>query len=179
MIYAAHHSRGSLGACPASNLTFFWRQNYSMKLAIGSDHGGFALKTHLIADLKTRGIELEDVGCDSEASVDYPDYAAAVAKKVSEGTAERGIAICTTGVGVSITANKFSGVRASLCLNVEMARLTRQHNDSSVLCLSQKYTAEEAAQKIMDIWLSTEFEGGRHERRVRKISGFEKPAGEG
>jgi ribose 5-phosphate isomerase B len=144
-----------------------------MKVAIGSDHGGFELKTHLVKELSGRGIEVDDVGCDSVASVDYPDYAAAVAEKVSGSLVDRGIVICMTGIGVSITANKFPRVRAALCLNNEMAKITRLHNDSNVLCLSQKFTDIGDAKKMVDTWLSTGFEGGRHERRVKKIEMYE------
>lgn len=145
-----------------------------MKIAIGSDHGGYALKTFLVDVLNEKGITVEDVGCDSLESVDYPDFAAAVAGKVSDSTADRGIVICTTGIGVSITANKFPNVRASLCFNTEMAEMTRLHNNSNVLCFSQKFTPEKEAAIILDGWLSTKFEGGRHGRRVEKISQIER-----
>lgn len=148
-----------------------------MKVAIGSDHGGYALKSRVVENLEAQGIEFLDVGCNSEESVDYPDFAAAVGQKVADGEVDRGIAICTTGIGVSITANKFRGVRASLCLNGEMATLTRQHNNSNVLCLSQKFTPVDEALQIVDLWLTTEFEGGRHARRVDKISACEDAAG--
>lgn len=144
-----------------------------IKIAIGSDHGGYALKTHLKAVLCEKGIFVDDKGCVDESSVDYPDYAAAVAHDVSTGVADRGMVICTTGIGVSITANKFPGVRASLCHNVEMAQLTRQHNDSNILCLSQRYTTEQDAVAILDAWLDAEFEGGRHLTRVEKIHHYE------
>jgi len=140
-----------------------------MTIAIGSDHGGYNLKNHLIEMLKMKGINVEDLGCYSIESVDYPEYAAAVANEVSCATVEQGIIICTTGIGVSITANKFPRVRAALCLNAEMASMTRQHNDANILCLSQKFTSEEEAARILNAWLSAEFEGGRHERRVNKI----------
>jgi glycine hydroxymethyltransferase len=143
-----------------------------MKIAIGSDHGGFNLKTRLAELLMDKGITVEDLGCDSADSVDYPDYAAAVADEVSNATVDQGIIVCTTGIGVSITANKFPRVRAALCLNKEMASLTRQHNNANVLCLSQKFTAEEDVVEILEAWLGAEFEGGRHERRVKKIKDY-------
>jgi glycine hydroxymethyltransferase len=143
-----------------------------MKIAIGADHGGFTLKNKLIDLLKARDITVEDLGVNSADSVDYPDYAAAVADEVSNATVDQGIIVCTTGIGVSITANKFPRVRAALCTNPEMAALTRQHNNANVLCLSEKFTNDAEAEAILDAWLSAEFEGGRHERRVNKIKHF-------
>ena len=143
-----------------------------MKIAIGSDHGGFNLKTKVAELLLDKGITVEDLGCDSTESVDYPDFAAAVADEVSNGTVDQGIICCTTGIGVSITANKFPRVRAALCLNAEMATMTRQHNNANVLCLSGKFTTDEEATHILEAWLSAEFEGGRHERRVKKIKDY-------
>lgn len=143
-----------------------------MKIVIGSDHGGYRLKRHLIQFLKNDGIDAEDLGCPDEESVDYPDYAAAVAGAISKRTVDRGILVCTTGIGVSISANKFSGVRASLCLNQDMAELTRRHNDSNILCLSQRYTTAEMAEIITRTWLNTEFEKGRHAKRVAKIESY-------
>jgi RpiB/LacA/LacB family sugar-phosphate isomerase len=143
-----------------------------MKIAIGSDHGGFALKTRIAEILLHKGVIVEDLGCDSTESVDYPDFAAAVAEEVSNGTVDQGIVICTTGIGVSITANKFPRVRAALCLNPEMATLTRQHNNANVLCFSERFTPKEDAEAIIDAWLVAEFEGGRHERRVNKIKEY-------
>ncbi|HSR88638.1 MAG TPA: ribose 5-phosphate isomerase B, partial [Pontiella sp.] len=110
-----------------------------MKIAIGSDHGGYTLKKCLVDILKEKGITVEDLGTDSAESVDYPDYAAAVADEVSNASVDQGIIVCTTGIGVSITANKFPRVRAALCMNPEMATMTRQHNNANVLCLSGKF----------------------------------------
>ncbi|MBT8041796.1 MAG: ribose 5-phosphate isomerase B, partial [Pontiella sp.] len=143
-----------------------------MKIAIGSDHGGFNLKARLIDILKEKNIVVQDLGCDSTESVDYPDYAAAVADEVSNATVDQGIIVCTTGIGVSITANKFPRVRAALCMNPEMASMTRQHNNANVLCLSGKFTGDDEAAAILEAWLAAEFEGGRHERRVKKIKDF-------
>ncbi|MCF7818669.1 MAG: ribose 5-phosphate isomerase B, partial [Kiritimatiellales bacterium] len=143
-----------------------------MKIAIGSDHGGFTLKTSLVAVLKKKGIIVEDLGTNNAESVDYSDYAAAVADKVSNAAVDLGVIVCTSGIGVSITANKFPRVRAALCLNAEMATLSRQHNNANVLCLSQKFTTTEVAEGILDAWLAANFEGGRHERRVKKIKDY-------
>ncbi len=143
-----------------------------MKIAIGSDHGGYALKTRVVELLLGKGIVVEDLGCDGTDSVDYPDYSAAVAEKVSNAEVDQGIVICTTGIGVGITANKFPRVRAALCLNADMAALARQHNNANVLALSGKYTQEDELESILDTWLSSEFEGGRHERRVAKIKDY-------
>ncbi len=143
-----------------------------MKIAIGSDHGGFTLKTRLVEILNEKGITVEDLGTDSADSVDYPDYAAAVADEVSNASVDQGIIVCTTGIGVSITANKFPRVRAALCMNPEMATMSRQHNSANVLCLSGKFTTNGDAESILEAWLAAEFEGGRHERRVKKIKDY-------
>lgn len=140
-----------------------------MKIAIGSDHGGFALKNYLVAALKKRDIAVEDVGTTGTESVDYPDFAAAVADKVASAEVDQGIIVCTTGVGVSITANKFPRVRAALCFNPEMATLARQHNNANILCLGGKFIPNAEADLILDAWLTAEFESGRHQRRVGKI----------
>jgi glycine hydroxymethyltransferase len=143
-----------------------------MKIAIASDHGGYALKSHLIELLKEKDVVVADLGPDNTDSVDYSDYAAAVADKVSNASVDQGIIVCTTGIGVSITANKFPRVRAALCMNAEMAALTRQHNNANILCLSEKFTSKEESSAILDAWLSAQFEGGRHERRVNKIKDY-------
>ncbi len=140
-----------------------------MRIAIGCDHGGFELKEFLKKSLKSREVSVEDMGCWSKESVDYPDFAANVARKVSEGDFERGIVVCTSGIGVSIVANKFPNVRAALCHNVEAAELSRKHNNSNVLALGASTVTTEEAVQILEAWLQNAFEGGRHERRVRKI----------
>jgi ribose 5-phosphate isomerase B len=141
-----------------------------MKIAIGSDHAGFALKETIAARLKDSGHDVEDFGTHSTASVDYPDIGAAVARAVSEKKADRGILVCSTGIGMSIVANKVGGVRAALCDSEETARLSRSHNDANVLALSGTFTPPEKAEGIVDAFLSTEFKAGdRHERRVDKI----------
>jgi len=145
-----------------------------MRIAIGSDHRGFTLKTHLIKILNQAAHEVVDVGTDSDQSIDYPDVAGAVGKHVSEQQVERGILICGTGIGMSITANKFPGVRAAPCDNVETAEISRQHNDLNVLCLAANGdNLETTAENIVQAWLKTPFEAGRHARRLEKITAIE------
>lgn len=136
-----------------------------MKIILGSDHGGYNLKNIIIAHLEQQGIEVEDLGCYSEDSCDYPVIAKAVAEKVLL-TSSRGILVCGTGIGMSISANKFKGIRASLCSDTYSARMTRKHNDSNILCLGERVVGHGLALDIVDTWLVTEFEGGRHKRRV-------------
>ncbi len=143
-------------------------------IAIASDHGGFDLKEAVRKHLEEKGIECRDFGTDSKASCDYPDFAGAAAKAVADGKCEKGIVICTTGIGVSIVANKVNGIRCGLCTNVTQARLTREHNDANMLALGAGITGQTAAMDIVDTFLSTEFSHGeRHERRVRKIAEYE------
>lgn len=143
-------------------------------IAIASDHGGFDLKEAVRKHLEEKGIECRDFGTDNKASCDYPDFAGAAAKAVADGECERGIVICTTGIGVSIVANKVNGIRCGLCTNVTQARLTREHNDANMLALGAGITGQTAAMDIVDTFLSTEFSHGeRHERRVRKIAEYE------
>jgi len=145
-----------------------------MRIAIGSDHRGVSLKAHLVEILNEAAHEVIDVGTNSNVSVDYPDVAAAVGEHVSQQQVERGILICGTGIGMSITANKFSGVRAAPCLDAETAELSRQHNDLNVLCLAANGDhPETAAETIVQTWLKTPFEAGRHARRLEKISTLE------
>ncbi|MDZ7261634.1 MAG: ribose 5-phosphate isomerase B [candidate division KSB1 bacterium] len=138
-------------------------------LALGSDHAGFALKEKVKAFLETLGLKYQDFGTYSEESTDYSDYGAQVAKAVSEGTYRRAILICASGIGMSIVANKFKGVRAALCTSEVMAEYSRKHNDANILVLGGRITDENLAKKIIKIWLDTPFEGGRHARRVNKI----------
>lgn len=143
-------------------------------IAIASDHGGFDLKEAVRKHLEEKGIECRDFGTDSKASCDYPDFAGAAAKAVADGECEKGIVICTTGIGVSIVANKVNGIRCGLCTNVTQARLTREHNNANMLALGAGITGQTAAMDIVDTFLSTEFSHGeRHERRVRKIAEYE------
>ena len=142
-------------------------------IAIGSDHGGYELKNHIIKHLKEKGIELNDVGCFSEDSVDYPDIAEKVCAEINEGRAERGILICGTGIGISIAANKIKGIRAALCSDVYSAKMCRQHNNANVICLGGRVTGRELAFMIVDTYLNEQFEGGRHQKRIDKIHTLE------
>jgi len=142
-----------------------------MRVAIGSDHGGFALKCALCAFLLESGYEVADLGCHGPISVDYPDYGFAVGEAVASGQAERGIAVCTTGIGICMAANKVRGARAALCGTLHAAEMTRRHNDANVLCLCGN-TAEAEAIEIVKTFLATEFEGGRHAVRVEKINSY-------
>lgn len=144
-----------------------------MKLAIGCDHGGYALKEELKKYLVEKGNEVTDFGTYSTDSVDYPDFAYKVALGVSNKTFERGIVVCSTGIGVSITANKVKNIRCALVHDIQTASLTRQHNDSNVIAFGAKIISSELAKEILDIWLNTEFEGGRHIRRINKMSEIE------
>src|SRR5690625_4096668 len=140
-----------------------------MKIIVGSDHGGFKLKRAVVDDLREKGLDVTDFGPETAESVDYPDYAKPVAEKVASGEYDKGILICGTGIGMSISANKVKGIRSALVHDTFSARATRQHNDSNVLAMGERVIGEGLALDIVDIWLNTEFEGGRHERRVCKI----------
>lgn len=140
-----------------------------MKIAIGSDHAGFAYKNALAEFLTTEGHSVQDFGTFSTASVDYPDFAAAAAHAVADGKAEFGVLVCGSGIGVSITANKVRGIRAANCLTDEMAQLARQHNNANVVTVGERLVSVDAAKSIVQTFLATPFEGGRHERRVEKI----------
>ena len=137
-----------------------------MLIAIASDHGGFKLKETIRKYLAERGEKVVDLGTSSEESVDYPIFGKACAEAVASGKAERGIVVCGTGIGISIAANKVKGIRCGLCTSVEMAQLTRQHNNANILALGGRTTDEELALQIVDTFLDTEFEGGRHKRRT-------------
>lgn len=145
-----------------------------MRIAIGSDHGGFKLKKGLIGYLKKRGHSVIDAGCFSEESCDYPQYSHEVAVLVSGKKADRGIAICKSGIGNSIVANKVKGIRAALCHSLPQARLSREHNDANVLILAAMYTPPALAKRITSGWLKAKFSGGRHARRVRQITRLER-----
>lgn len=148
-----------------------------MHIAVGSDHRGFSVRTKLIDMLRRLGHQVEDLGTFSEESVDYPDVAALVAGKVSRGEVDRGILVCGTGLGMCIAANKFAGVRAAPCHDDLTAEMSRRHNDANVLCLSADLLGERIMDRIIETWLSTPFEGGRHARRVDKISTLEQQTG--
>jgi ribose 5-phosphate isomerase B len=141
-----------------------------LKLALGADHAGRAAKDNLARMLREMGHEVTDCGTDSDASCDYPDFAARVCQAVTAGQCERGILVCGTGVGMSMAANRVPGIRAAACQQVEAARLSRAHNDANVLCLGARLNTAEALQAMTDVWLTTAFEGGRHARRVEKIN---------
>jgi len=145
-----------------------------VRIAIGCDHAGFLLKEELKAYLQALGHEVVDMGTHSLDSVDYPDYARQVAEAVAQGRVERGIVICGTGIGSSIVANKVPGVRAALCHESYTARMSREHNDSNVLALGGRVLGVELAKEIVQVWLASEFQGGRHARRVEKIKTIER-----
>ena len=140
-----------------------------MKIAISADHAGFELKEILIKGLKESGYDVSDYGTNSTDSIDYPDYSYAAAKSIADGDNELGIIICGSGVGVSITANKVKGIRAANCFNTEMAALARQHNNANVLCLGARFISADQATEMVNTFLTTDFEGGRHQKRVDKI----------
>lgn len=145
-----------------------------MKIIIGSDHGGFELKEYLKNYLIQKGIKYKDAGTVSNKSCDYPDFAKIVGVEVGKGNFEKGVLICTTGIGMSITANKFKNVRAALCYNVDASKFSRLHNDANVLVLGAKYVGKGLAGKILKAFLKTDFDAGRHEKRVNKIKDIEK-----
>lgn len=138
-------------------------------IAIASDHGGLELKNQVRLWLEELGAEVLDMGCDGSASVDYPDYAEKVARAVAEGRAERGVLVCGTGIGMSIAANRFRGVRATLVHDAFTARMSRQHNDSNVLVLGGRVLGVEVARDIVALWYTTPYEGDRHQRRLDKL----------
>ena len=145
-----------------------------MKVAIASDHRGYHLKEKVMSLLRAQGHEVTDNGPETEQSVDYPDFAARVASQVSDGAVDRGILICGTGIGMAITANKYPRVRAAACVDEITAELSRRHNDLNVLCLSGDLLSSRNTERLVEIWMSTEFEGGRHQRRLDKIIELEK-----
>jgi len=149
-----------------------------MRIAIGADHGGYRLKQHLVGYLSAQQHEVMDFGTDSGESVDYPDLAAAVARAVSRGEYARGIVICGTGIGVSMSANRVPGIRAALCTNVYMARMAQNHNDAQILCLGERVLGLGLAEEIVDAFLDAEFEGGRHARRIGKLHALEGCSGQ-
>lgn len=140
-----------------------------MKIAIGADHAGFVYKEKLVEYLTDKGIEVQDFGTFSTDSVDFPDFAHPTAEAVETGQADFGILLCGSGQGVNMTANKHKGVRSALCWNTDIARLTRMHNNANVIALPARFVAYEYAVEMIEIFLNTEFEGGRHEKRVGKI----------
>jgi ribose 5-phosphate isomerase B len=145
-----------------------------MRIAIGADHAGFALKQHLAATLQRLGHDVDDHGTDSERATDYPPICAAVARAVAQGRAERGIVVGGSGQGEQMSANKVAGIRAALCNDLYTARMSREHNDANVLALGGRIIAPHLADEIVALWLTTPFEGGRHQRRVDQIADIER-----
>ena len=145
-----------------------------MKIAIGCDHGALDLKNAVVAHLEKQGHQVTDFGTYTLDSCDYPDYAVQAAKAVADGSCERGIVLCTTGIGVSIAANKVKGIRCALLSDVMSARMTREHNDTNVMAIGAGVVGQMLALQIVDTWLGTEFEGGRHQRRIDKMMALEK-----
>jgi len=146
-------------------------------IAMGSDHGGVELKDFLAGVLRSQNVEVQDLGTYGNESVDYPDFGQLVAQQVSQGEADRGILICTTGIGMSILANKYPHVRAALVQDRETARSSREHNDANVLVLAGATTDPGLAREILEIWINTPFAGGRHQRRIDKITEIERALG--
>jgi ribose 5-phosphate isomerase B len=148
-----------------------------MKIALGSDHAGFELKEDLRAYLAGLNIDALDLGAYSQEAVDYPDVASRVAEKVVRGEVEKGLLICGTGIGMSIVANRFPGVRAALCHDSFTARVSREHNDANILVLGGRMIGKGLARELLKVWLETEFQGGRHQRRLDKITALEEKVG--
>lgn len=144
-----------------------------MRIAVASDHRGVDLKRAVIAKLESLGHEVTDEGADGSDSVDYPDFASVVAGKVSDGAIDRGVLICGTGIGMAIAANKYPGVRAAPCSDEVTAEISRRHNDLNILCLSADLLSARVAERMAEVWVGTEFEGGRHARRLDKIKTIE------
>ena len=140
-----------------------------MKIVVGSDHAAYELKEVIKEKLIGEGHEVLDMGCDSTESVDYPKYGHAVGRAVASGEAERGIAVCGSGIGISIACNKVPGIRAALCTSVEMAEMCRRHNNANVVCMGARMISQELAFDIIDKWMTTDFEGGKHLRRINEI----------
>ena len=138
-------------------------------IPIGCDHAGYQLKEHLKTYLTSKGYSMKDFGCDSEESIDYPDYGHQVAEYVGQNVGSLGIVICGSGNGINMTVNKHKEIRSALCWNEEIAALARQHNDANMIALPARFVSQEEAEKMVDVFLSTNFEGGRHQRRVDKI----------
>lgn len=143
-------------------------------LAIGSDHGGFELKNHIIKHLEEKGISYKDYGTYNENSIDYADCAKPVCEAIINGEADNGILLCGTGIGISIAANKFKGIRAALCSDVYSAKMSKEHNNAQIICLGGRVTGRELAFMIVDTWLDSKFAGGRHADRIAKIHQIEK-----
>lgn len=148
-----------------------------MRIAVGADHAGFALKQALAEHLRTAGHDVTDCGAHSTERVDYPDFGAAVGRAVAQGDADLGLCVCGSGNGIAMAANKVGGVRAAVAYDVTSARLARAHNDANVLCIGERLTGAEVAREALDAWLSASFEGGRHQTRVSKLDALTTPDG--
>ena len=144
-----------------------------MKIALGCDHGGYALKCDIIKLLEKLGHEVVDFGCHSTESCDYPDFGEAAARAVASGQCDRGIVICTTGIGISIAANKVKGIRCAHCADSLEAEMTRRHNNANMMAIDAGFTGKNLAERMVEVFLSTEFEGGRHARRVDKLNAIQ------
>ncbi len=144
------------------------------KLAIASDHAGFELKESIIAFLQKKGVKLQDFGPVNSDRVDYPDYGISIAKAIQEKKVDRGIVICGTGVGMSIVVNRFPGIRGTLCSDLYTAKMCREHNDSNILIMGGRVIGKGLAEEIVDTWLNTPFEGGRHQKRLDKIEDIDR-----
>ena len=149
-----------------------------MRIVMGSDHRGYSVKQRLAAALAKQGHEVRDLGVETgDGAADYPDFAIPVAEAVTSGRADRGVLICGTGFGMCIVANKVSGIRAVTCRDPIEAEMSRRHNDANVLCMSADFLGQELIDRMVQVWLTTDFEGGRHQRRVEKITQYEAPPG--
>ena len=144
-----------------------------MKIALGCDHGGYELKEYIKTVIEKLGHEYEDFGCHNLDSCDYPDFGAAAARAVADGNCDKGIVVCTTGIGISIAANKVKGIRCAHCTDAWSAEMTRRHNNANVLALGAGVTGPKVAERMVEIFLNTEFEGGRHERRVNQLDAIQ------
>lgn len=147
------------------------------KVAVGCDHGGYALKNNVISTLKRLGADVKDFGCMSEQSVDYPEYGLKVAKAVASGECDCGVLMCGTGIGISIAANKVKGIRAAVVTNVFMAQATKQHNDANIIALGGRVVTPQEASEIVEAWYTAKFEGGRHQKRLDMITEIEREQG--
>ena len=144
-----------------------------MKIALGCDHGGYGLKCEIVKLLEAKGYEYQDFGCYSTESCDYPEFGEAAARAVASGECDKGIVICTTGIGISIAANKIKGIRCAHCADCLQAELTRAHNNANMMAIGAGFTGKNMAERMVEVFLTTEFEGGRHQRRVDKMMALE------
>ena len=144
-----------------------------MKIALGCDHGGYGLKCEIVKLLEAKGYEYQDFGCYSTESCDYPEFGEGAARAVASGECDKGIVICTTGIGISIAANKVAGIRCAHCADSLEAEMTRRHNDANMMAIGAGFTGKNMAERMVEVFLTTEFEGGRHQRRVDKLNAIQ------